>query len=62
MIPVIIAPEPATFDADVRQPGAAWMAAKGYAGLSAFPAKTKVNALWTKALDDLMSAYDEVCA
>lgn len=78
MIPVRPAPEPKTFDEKVRRPGLRAIAEmvgkrppyKRTAGkplkkISArerdIPAK-RFPAYWTKALDDLMSAYDEVCA
>ena len=62
MIPVTAAAEPATFDAKVRVPGNAWMAARGLAGLAALPPKTKVKPYWTECLPDLLKAYDRVCA
>jgi uncharacterized protein (TIGR02646 family) len=62
MIPVVLAAEPATFDATVRQPGLNWLQAKGYAGMAALPPKAKISAYWTRCLPDMMSAYSSVCA
>lgn len=62
MIPVDPGEEPATFDAAVRQPGIAWMIEKGFQGLAAFPPKTKVKAIWTACLPDMLATYDRICA
>lgn len=62
MIPVAPKPEPASFEAKVRHPGQAWLTAKGYSDLVALPAKAKVKDYWIKCLDDLLDAYDRVCA
>ncbi len=51
MIKVVPAPESATFDSKVRQPGLRALARKG-----------KIRPYWTRALDDLMAAYHEICA
>ena len=55
MIHVVPAPEPATFHADVRKPGLAFLKRRR-------SAKTPFKPPWTKVLDDLMAAYQEVCA
>ncbi len=62
MIPVVPGTEPSTFDATVRQPGIAWMTQKGFLGLSAFPPKTKVKAVWTMCLPEMLAGYDRICA
>lgn len=62
MIAVAPAAEPANFDTLVRQPGISWLQDCGLAGLEAFPPKTKIKPLWTKALPDLLDAYDRICA
>lgn len=55
MIRVARANEPPRFDNDVRQKGRRW--------LTKHPtAKRDFPSYWTAALDDLMSAYREVCA
>ena len=78
MIPVAEAKEPKAFDADVRQPGllalaemagktpaARRKAGKPFAkiadGESDIPS-SKFPSYWTKALGDLLTAYNEVCA
>lgn len=56
MIPVRRAPEPANFDADVRQPGIAWLKSHP----KAMPSKFK--SFWTKCIPDLALAYNHICA
>jgi uncharacterized protein (TIGR02646 family) len=62
MMPVTPAPEPASFDLKVRQPGLKWLATKGLAGLAALPPKTKIRAYWTQCLPELLTGYGRVCA
>jgi hypothetical protein len=62
VIPVESAPEPQTFDAKVRQPGLAWLAEKGLTGVAAPPKGLKVKAYWTECLEDMLQAYDRICA
>lgn len=56
MIPVARAPEPRNFDADVRQPGNAWLKNNPNAKPSEF------EPYWTKCIPDLVSAYNHICA
>lgn len=62
MIPVAPKPEPAGFDASVRQPGLTWLRVNGLAGMVSPPPKKTIKAYWTNCLPELMSAYDSVCA
>lgn len=62
MIPITLQPEPAGFDAAVRQPGIAWLTANGIAFAGRVPANTEIPAHWRNCLDDLHSAYSGVCA
>ena len=78
MIPVVEAPEPLNFDRDVRQPGLraiAEMVGKvpRYPRTSGKPflkialrerdvPAEKFKPYWTKSLDDLMTAYRQICA
>ncbi|CAM5784599.1 hypothetical protein [Castellaniella caeni] len=78
MLPVLLAPEPKTFDQKVRQPGLRAiaemvgkpppyprMSGKPYQQIACTEADIPPESLpsyWTEALDDLMSAYHEVCA
>lgn len=76
MIPVALAPEPASFDAQVRQPGLRAVAelvgerpdrkaGRRYKKVAStrdeIPAD-KLPVYWRRALDDLLSGYDRVCA
>jgi uncharacterized protein (TIGR02646 family) len=56
MIPVRRAPEPANFDAEVRQPGNAWLRNNPNAKPSKF------EPYWTKCIRDLALAYNHICA
>jgi hypothetical protein len=78
VIPVVAAPEPEAFDRDVRQPGLRAIAemvgkvppsprrsGRAFAKIAErerdIPAAT-FPSYWTRALEDLMTAYREVCA
>jgi hypothetical protein len=62
MIPVILQPEPADFDANVRQRGHAWLAREGIA-LDAAPQRVaELPKYWTRANKQLWDAYSGVCA
>lgn len=56
MIPVAPKPEYAGFDADVRQPGAAFLAANPN------PKSRDFRNFWSRALAELHTAYGGVCA
>ena len=58
MIPIVQAAEPPNFDANVRQPGAVFLARV------ANPNGTQWNShsYWSEALGDLHTAYKDVCA
>ncbi len=62
MIPVSPQPEPADFDAKVRQPGLKWLATYGIAPNGPVPSKTKIEAYWTHSNKALWEAYGGVCA
>lgn len=78
MIPVTPAPEPARFDVEVRQPGLRAIAEmvgkkppsvrrvgrpfRKIAGREQEIPPERFPAYWTAVLEDLMSAYDEICA
>jgi uncharacterized protein (TIGR02646 family) len=62
MIPVTLQPEPADFDAEVRQRGHAWLSAQGIA-LNAAPHKaSKLPNYWSHYNKQLWEAYSGVCA
>ncbi|MCC6160460.1 MAG: hypothetical protein IT350_20575 [Deltaproteobacteria bacterium] len=58
MIPVRRRPEPASFDAMVRQPGSAWLRSVGISPTDWKPG----SRIWRKCLDDLHREYAGVCA
>jgi hypothetical protein len=62
MIPVARQPEPATFDATVRQPGLAWLTANGIGLKLPAPVGLKWKTCWTICLPDLRTAYGAICA
>lgn len=62
MIPVTPQVEPAAFDAEVRVPGNAWLAAKALNLAAPLPKGTKPPAFWRECLDDLHTLYGGVCA
>jgi hypothetical protein len=62
VIPVTPAPEPATFDAVVRQPGLQWLADENLAGQDIAPVGKTIKAFWTACLPDLLSGYGRICA
>lgn len=62
MMPVTLQAEPADFDANVRQPGLAWLAAQGIATNGPLPKKVKIPAYWSHSNQSLWEAYDGVCA
>jgi hypothetical protein len=53
MIPVTATEEPAHFDAQVRKPGVAWLAAN--------PNKKETHPFWKECLSDLQDAFDMRC-
>lgn len=62
MIPVAPQPEPAKFDAAVRQPGLAWLNDQGHDLTRPLPKGAKPPPHWRKCLDDLHGSYGGVCA
>lgn len=62
MIPVSAQPEPASFDANVRQKGLAYLKRKGLDPSMPLPPKTTLKAYWRNCLDDLHDSYQGICA
>ncbi len=62
MIPVHPKPEPADFDAKVRQKGLAWLNKNGFLVSGPIPAGTKLPSYWRDCLKELHAAYNGICA
>ena len=63
MIPVEAhQPEPAMFDAKVRQKGLAHLHKKGIALNQPLPTGTQIEPYWSACLDDLYTSYHGTCA
>lgn len=66
MIPVLPKPEPADFDARVRQPGNTWLEEKrielGFSANDPVPQNFPWNALWTRCIDEAHALYGGLCA
>ncbi|MBF0101462.1 MAG: hypothetical protein HQK77_11190 [Desulfobacterales bacterium] len=62
MIHVNAQPEPAAFDADVRQKGIAFLKRKNIVFNQPVPVKIKIEPYWRACLDDLYSSYHGKCA
>ncbi|NBB80458.1 MAG: hypothetical protein GVY36_13620 [Verrucomicrobia bacterium] len=62
MIHVQEKPEPASFDAQVRQPGLTWLNKESIDLDQPVPPKTEIKACWRACLDDLYRSYDGYCA
>jgi len=62
MIPVAAQPEPAAFDADVRQKGLANLKKNGFPLDQPLPPKADIEPYWRACLTDLHQAYGGVCA
>lgn len=62
MIPVAAKPEPATFNAEVRQKGLAHLNDRGFPLNQPLPPKADINPHWRACLTDLHQAYGGVCA
>lgn len=62
MIPVALQPEPADFDARVRQPGLIWLSSKNIAVNSAPPKASDLPSYWTRSNKQLWESYSGVCA
>lgn len=62
MIPVPAQPEPAVFDAKVRQKGLAYLDRKGLPLDQPLPSKAEIKPYWRACLTDLHQAYDGICA
>jgi uncharacterized protein (TIGR02646 family) len=62
LIPVKAAPEPASFDAAVRQPGNEWLRDQGIDPASMLPTGVELRPFWRACLDDLHAQYRGICA
>ena len=62
MIPVVLQPEPANFDAAVRQRGHGWLRARGWALSAPPPTPGNLPTYWREKNKDLWWAYGGVCA
>ena len=62
MIPVQLQPEPADFNAEVRQKGRDWLATKGIALTAAPPKASDLPNYWTHSNQQLWEAYSGICA
>ena len=62
MIPVAVHPEPAAFDAQVRQKGLAHLRKKGFPLGQLLPPKAEIEPYRRACLTDLHQAYGGVCA
>jgi uncharacterized protein (TIGR02646 family) len=62
MIPVAARPEPASFDAEVRQKGLAYLKNKGFPLDRSLPPKANIKPYWRDCLTELHQAYGGVCA
>ncbi|WP_291982964.1 hypothetical protein [Candidatus Accumulibacter sp. ACC005] len=62
MIPVAAQPEPAAFDAAVRQKGLTHLIEKGFPRGQPLPSKAEIKPYWRACLTDLHQAYGGVCA
>jgi len=62
MIPVVLQPDPASFQEAVRVKGLAHLASCGLALNQPLPAKTTIEPYWRACLTDLHKAYSGVCA
>lgn len=62
MIPVELQPEPEDFNDKVRKHGLDWLAAKGIPVSGPLPAGETLPSFWTRALQQLGTAYSQVCS
>lgn len=62
MIPVTAKPEPANFNAKVRQKGLRWLEKKEIDLDAAAPDGFEFNPFWRDCLDDMYELYGRVCA
>lgn len=62
MLHVTPQPEPASFDANVRQPGLKYLRDNGIDLNGPLAKGTKITPYWLKSLDDLYTSYDGICA
>lgn len=62
MIPVQLQPEPADFNAEVRQKGRDWLATKGIALTAPPPKASDLPNYWTHSNKQLWDAYSGICA
>lgn len=62
MIPVMMQPEPASFDANVRQKGLDHLKRKGFKMDQPLPPRAEIEPYWRDCLTDLHQAYGGICA
>ncbi len=62
VIPVAPSPEPADFDAKVRQKGIADLKSRGLPLTGPVPPKTELKRYWSSCMDQLYDAYHGKCA
>ena len=62
MIPVTPQAEPASFDAQVRKPGLAWLSQHSLPLVGGKPTGVELEPYWRRCLDDLHVAYGGICA
>lgn len=62
MLRVALQPEPARFDAKVRQPGRKWLRRKAIGMNGPPPAGSRIPSFWTRCLSDLYQSYNGICA
>lgn len=62
MIPVSAQPEPASFDAKVRRPGARWIERHQLSRRKRLPAGLELPPFWRACLDELHRGHGGICA
>jgi len=62
MIPIRAQPEPADFNAKVRQRGRDWLLGKGVPPATKLPKGIRLKPCWRRCLDQLHSSYSGICA
>ena len=62
VIPINLQPEPDDFDDKVRKPGLEWLAKRGIPVSAPLPAGRMLPSYWQRALEQLGTAYSQVCS